>query len=385
MKRWWLVLAVAACGDNSLLPDAHPPIDQPPPVDLGPDANPLEHVQGTGLCDDPGCLTINADIHEYEPRAGFTLFADGATKRRWIQLPAGSKIDTTDMDHWVFPVGTKIWKEFASNGTRVETRFMNKVEADDEAPNAWFFISYVWNATQDDTTPTTTGATNANGTQHDVPSRADCRECHNNVKPSRVLGFAALALDYDAAAPLMDLEDLIDGNLLTAPPTTNVAHDRFKFGTLGNGSGAVAGMKHRAALAYMHANCGHCHNPTSQVVGQTPIEMRLEVGKLGSIAATPAFKTLVFHTTDPCDVNSTDDDSDGFGDNGCARISFFDDSTGTNINYDKLIVPQDEATSGLLIRTQLIMTNKKMPRLGTETMDPAGQTALKDWIGVLTP
>src|ERR1043165_5881885 len=107
MNRWWLVLVVAACGDNRLTPDGAPRVDQAPPIDMPPDANPLDHVQGPGLCDDAACMVINAGIQEYEPRPGFTLFADGATKRRWMFIPDGTTIDTTDMDHWKFPLGTK--------------------------------------------------------------------------------------------------------------------------------------------------------------------------------------------------------------------------------------------------------------------------------------
>ena len=36
------------------------------------------------------------------------LWSDEAVKRRWIWLPPGSTIDTTNMDHWKFPVGTKV-------------------------------------------------------------------------------------------------------------------------------------------------------------------------------------------------------------------------------------------------------------------------------------
>src|SRR5262245_8554853 len=99
-SRWFVVIALAACGDNKELGG---PVDAAPEPDSPPDANPLEHVQGTGLCSDPGCMVINPDIHEYEPR--FPLYADGATKRRWMQLPTGTQIDTSNMDRWKFPVG----------------------------------------------------------------------------------------------------------------------------------------------------------------------------------------------------------------------------------------------------------------------------------------
>src|SRR5688572_31053294 len=54
------------------------------------------------------------------------LWADGATKRRWLFLPDGAQIDSADPDHWRFPAGTRLWKEFTRDGVRVETRIMHK-------------------------------------------------------------------------------------------------------------------------------------------------------------------------------------------------------------------------------------------------------------------
>ena len=114
---------LAACGDShKAKPDA--PVDVAD-VDVPVDANPLDDLLGTGLCADKACTTINSGIMAYTPQ--YALWADAASKRRWIYLPPGTKIDTSDMDHWVFPMGTKIWKEFTRGGTRVETRYIAKV------------------------------------------------------------------------------------------------------------------------------------------------------------------------------------------------------------------------------------------------------------------
>src|SRR5882672_7199845 len=151
MRHWVLALLVAtACGDNRNRPDAAgQPIDGP--VDTTPDAPSLTPMtlDGTGLCLDKSCTQISPDVHEYVPRFG--LWADTAKKRRWIYLPPGSHIDTTNPDRWVFPVGTKLWKEFTRGSVRVETRYIVKLLADDEAPQAWFYIAYAWNSTQDAT------------------------------------------------------------------------------------------------------------------------------------------------------------------------------------------------------------------------------------------
>ena len=86
------------------------------------DANPLmpTTLQETGLCDDGPCAVIKPGILAFAPQ--YTLYSDGATKRRWIALPPGEVIDTSDMDYWRFPVGTRLWKEFVRGGVRIGHR-----------------------------------------------------------------------------------------------------------------------------------------------------------------------------------------------------------------------------------------------------------------------
>jgi hypothetical protein len=350
-SRWTVVLlAAAACGDNLSRPNPDgAPVDAPadtPAIDAPPDANPLETLAGTGLCADLECKQINAGIREYAPRTQF--WDDSAEKRRWIYLPPGTKIDTTDMDRWVFPVGTKVWKEFTRGTTRVETRLLQKQLADDNALGAWFYATYQWNAAQDGTAMVIAGVQNANGTQHDIPSRSDCRECHDSLKPSRVLGFGAIQLDYDAPAALTDLEDLIAADLLTTPP--GGAPPRFPL------PGTAVDV---AALSYFHGNCGHCHNPTGNVWGHAVIDLRLRTSMLGSVAETPAYKTTV---TNPN-----------------ASVPYTED----NKTYTKLIIPGNPADSAVISRMSSMIPLRFMPNLAVETIDPAGQTALVTWINSL--
>ncbi|MBS1122399.1 MAG: hypothetical protein H6Q90_4627 [Deltaproteobacteria bacterium] len=347
MKLWVVAMLglCAACGDGRT---ATPPQDAPAIdaelVDVGPDANPLASLDGTGLCADAACTQINSTALEYEPR--FALWSDGATKRRWIELPAGTKIDTTDMNRWVFPVGTKLWKEFTRDGIRVETRFITKLLADDDAPGAWFFVAYAWNATQDAAVAVSTGQQNVNGTTHDIPSRANCKECHDSLRPSRVLGFQAIQLDAAAPSGKLDLDDLIAMNLLTAAPA-GAASPHF----------ALPGTAvEQAALGYMHGNCGHCHNATSPVHDTTPIETLLDTTKLATVATTPSFVSMVDQT---------------------AAVPFNDEN---GVLRDKIIISGDPDNSGLIVRMNTSIGIRHMPKLGSEVVDPDGQTALRAWI-----
>jgi hypothetical protein len=342
----WLSAAVllAACGgDNKTEPDAP---DQPI-VDAGPDADPLRPLTlaGTGLCTNAECTTFSADVIEYVPR--WELYSDGATKRRWIYLPPGTQIDTSDMDYWKFPVGTKLWKEFTRGGVRVETRYIVKTAPDDASGIAWHYVSYAWTTAQNETTLVdVAGQKDANGTAHDIPSRMNCRECHEELS-SKVLGFGAIMLDYQSTK--LDLEDLISMGKLTAPPTGGTAGARFPL---------PGDATDQAALGYMHANCSSCHNPTANNFFHTPTDMRMRVALLGTVAMTPTYTTLV--------------DKNG--------MTFVNDQ---GMSFTKLIDVQTTANSIVLQRMQSTNDMKRMPQRGVEVLDQTGFDAIRVWIDSL--
>src|SRR5205814_7486285 len=84
-----------------------------------------QHLRCTGLYASWERQTIDPANRAYAPAV--PLWSDGAQKRRWIFLPAGTRIDSSDMDEWRFPVGTRLWKEFSFGGRHVETRLLWKV------------------------------------------------------------------------------------------------------------------------------------------------------------------------------------------------------------------------------------------------------------------
>ena len=278
------LLVAAACGHDHPMANADAAY-MDAPIDA-PDPNNPATLFDTGLCVDRACTQISTSVTPYTPQ--FVLWADTASKRRWYQLPAGTHIDTTDMDHWEFPVGTKFWKEFTrddGNGheVRVETRFIMRI-GNDDTQASWFYVPYEWNATNDDTTAQPNGVMNADGTPHDIPSRSQCRSCHENVKPTRILGFGAIQLDW--ANPTVgedDLASLVAKGTLTQNPAGSAPY----FPVPGNATA-------KAALGYLHANCGHCHNPTSsEYSAGIVMQLRLTVGTLGTVAATPTYTTAV--------------------------------------------------------------------------------------------
>ncbi len=331
-------------------------------ADAPPDAAFESTLFDTGLCVDRACTQISPGIQTYTPQ--WALYADGATKQRWIFLPSGSQIDTTDMDHWQFPVGTKIWKEFDAldangNNVRVETRIVQRVGSGD-TPSDWFYAAYAWNATNDDTMEVPEGVTNADGTMHDIPSHVMCTSCHENLAPTRVLGFGALQLDEAAQnAGDVTLASLVTADALTTPPAA------------GSGSGSGSGYAPffpieatgdtLAALGYLHANCGHCHNPTSSYYAQTKMSFRLEVASVGDTAMTPAYLSAVGHVTTML-VNG----HNTIVDPGLPDMS---------VMIDRFEATMSEAGYVTL----------HMPELGTKTIDPTGDTTLRAWITSIPP
>jgi hypothetical protein len=193
-----------------------------------------------------------AGLRAYEP--AFALWSDGAKKQRWVSLPSvGSepaRIDTSDMDDWSFPTGTRFYKEFSVAGRRIETRLLVKVGP---APEAWAGGAYVWDADQSDATLMPEGLKDADGHGYEVPSAADCGGCHGGRK-SHVLGFSALQL-AKPGLPLT-LDDLVKEGRLTSPPLSPPA--------------IVGNDVERSALGYLHANCGHCHNRERPARGAGP-------------------------------------------------------------------------------------------------------------------
>jgi hypothetical protein len=345
-----LLCAAAACGgdDDGASPDARGP--DAATIDSGsPDANLMpETLFDTGLCVDAACTEIATDARAYAPE--YALWSDGAAKRRWIYLPEGAQIDTSDMDHWQFPVGTKLWKEFAVDDgnatTKLETRLLMKIGPD---PLDWYRATYAWNEAQDATTlaDPSTGAQDVLGTTHDIPSRSDCRKCHDNLEGG-VLGFQAILLDHDGEG--VTLADLVAEDRLTDPPANSGGAGSEYFPIPG-------GPEAQAALGYLHVNCGNCHNAGSPVINNVPVEWRLTVASVlgGDVTQTPPYLTAV----------------------GVAP------TLNTVPGATAIIGPDDAAHSAAYLRMNTNDDAIQMPKLAREEIDPDGVAAVEAWINSL--
>jgi hypothetical protein len=283
----------------------------------------------TGLYADIESEELADGVEAYHPR--YELWSDGAEKRRWVKLPAGAVIDTSDLDFWSYPMGTRLFKEFTAAGTRVETRLLHKQAA------GWAMVSYLWNDDQRDAVAVPDGVIDALGTDHDVPSAAKCAICHDKM-PDRVLGFSAVQLSH--AEDGITLDSLVLAGRLSAPPASALALP----------GDATA----QAALGYLHANCGICHNAQSFVSEVTSAMFWLESAKLGTVEATPVYETTV---NQPQDLALP--------------------------GADALIAAGQPDKSAVVLRMQQRETEEQMPPIASDVADATGLAAVTAWIDSL--
>lgn len=240
-------------------------VDARPPPDCDAGVEPVA-LACTGLYSDWTQLTLAPDVQAYTP--GATMWADGASSSRWIWLPPGSKITTTDPNNWVFPVGTKIWQEFDLLGKKVETRFLWKEDATD-----WFRTTFVWNEDQSAAPAVTTGVPNAMGLAYGVPPVSQCGTCHGGANDF-VLGFEQVSLGLPKASGLT-LQVLEQQQVLSNDPTATATVPGPDDNTI-------------SSLIWLHANCGtSCHNRNADANGgATGLFLKLTVDATGALPAT---------------------------------------------------------------------------------------------------
>ena len=68
---------------------------------------------------------VHPAIHLFKPQ--YELWSDGEGKKRWVYIPECEKIDSSNMNDWSFPVGTRFFKEFSVGNKKVETRYIERL------------------------------------------------------------------------------------------------------------------------------------------------------------------------------------------------------------------------------------------------------------------
>jgi hypothetical protein len=306
-----------------------------------------EHLRDTGLYAAGAGLRIDPKNISFSPQ--YPLWSDGAHKRRWIYLPPGAAIDASRPDAWEFPVGTRLWKEFSLERP-IETRYIERL-----ADGTWRFATYIWNEEGTDATLASgDGAVlkvkGAPKGSYSIPAEGDCRACHEGAA-TPVLGFSALQLspDRDPLAPHADPRSDIDlaglvsrgliknlpAQLLRTPPRI-----------------AARSPAERAALGYLHGNCGHCHNDNG---APAPVDLTLAQSvSPGGGGVDRVLRTMI---------------------NAPGRFR------GHGLAGDApLIAPGRPDASVLMARVKSRNPQTQMPPLGTQMLDVDALALLQQWI-----
>ncbi len=295
---------------------------------------------------------FEGDPAKQVPRNGFvaydvnaSLYADGARKRRFVYVPAGSRISTS-FDRWQLPQGSYLVKTFSfprdlrnpALGERlIETRFLVRTA------DGFTASTYVWNEQQSDATASRgdldvpVSFLDEQGVQRDllfhVPSTSQCAACHAD----RALGFRSRQLDHvaeygdgthDQIAHFAKL-GLIDQR----PPAHLLLSD----------PGGDAPLAARAR-SYLDANCSHCH------------------GEGGSAERTDLFWDL--EHTSPNELPS------------CRSTRSVD-------GRDRVLVPGHPEQSEFLARMRSANPRVHMPRGPAKLADAAGISLLSAWVASL--
>jgi hypothetical protein len=310
-----------------------------------------ERLSDTGLYMDIASGAVDPWNLPFEPQ--YPLWTDGAAKSRWIRIPDGTTIDAHDTEVWKFPVGTKFWKEFSFGGTKVETRMIWRA-----AEDQWVFAAYVWNEDQSEAVLAPQEGLRrykviAPGVSHSIPSRADCGSCHESG-PSPILGFSALQLsdDRDRLAPhaqplkpgMVTLRTL-DTFRLLSPRRRDLLDDPPRI----HAESPVA----RAALGYLSANCGHCHNGRGRLA---TLGMSLTHASRARLDGTePSISTIV-------------------GVPGTYAVP------GAPESESRRIAKRLPESSAIVYRMSSRKPSSQMPPLGTAMVDTEAVELIKRWI-----
>jgi hypothetical protein len=281
----------------------------------------------------------------------YPLWSDGATKRRFVSLPPGSRIDASHADAWEFPPGTRFWKEFTF-GKRTETRYIERLD-----DGTFRFAAYIWDDALGDAVLAPEGGVRrvreiSAGVVHDVPSRDDCRACHEG-RPGKILGFNALQLSSDrdplaphreaAAGPLaaVDLQELVRRDLIRGlPASLATTPPRI----------AAPTPAARAAAGYLFGNCASCHNaegplsPLGLDLDQSASDAGGHARLVGSVVGRPSRYRIP-------------------GRDASVRVS-----------------PGNPAESALLFRMRSRDATAQMPPLGTHLVDSEAVALIERWI-----
>ena len=299
---------------------------------------------------------MHPDVLPFSPQ--YPLWSDGAAKRRWIWLPPGTSIDASAPDAWQFPRGHE-----AVEAIRARTACSRRVTSNVGADGAWRFGSYVWNADGTDAVlapargvrdlaapnapapatrfhPRTTAAPATKAPRCRYWDSACCNSRRTAIRWRRMPSASRGAVDLDSLSARGLLRNL-PRDLLSRPPRI-----------------AASSPAERAALGYLHGNCGNCHNNEGPLA---VLEMTL-AQRVAAPANAPSANSV---------VQSIVGVQSGFRPSGAPRDA-------------ARIAPGHLGASVIALRMKSRDPLQQMPPLGTSAVDAEAVALLARWIDGLS-
>ncbi len=332
------------------------------------------------LFSDPSNPTTTPQAPGFGYQLASQLFTNYATKYRFIFLPQGGAMQYQPQQAFDFPEGAVLVKTFAlpldtalsssttgaafdaANETLIETRLLIK------RAQGWTSLTYQWPLNKEslnaDATLLTAGATvthtltNQGQTQtfeYHIPSRAECKVCHqyNQGDSSLIIPIGLKAHLLNRDIPVEGSVERVSTNQLRLWSERGQLSGLPELSTVGKTyplNDTSADLTARAK-GYLDVNCAHCHNPN----GYASIS-GLRLG------------FYVDHTTYPYGI--------------CKQPPGWDGGP-RGLDYD--IVPGNADHSILLYRQTLSEAKDRMPPIGRALEHQEGVELIGQWIDSLSP
>ena len=315
-----------------------------------------QQLSQTGLFSDTEQQIPNAGVIGYEINE--PVWTDQATAERWVAVPSEDSIvahksvirhrNSNLRERMTFPdesvfARTVSLTDDNDRNVRLETQVLHF------NGQHWAPYSYVWNSEQTDAELAPLGGTElklaeygsfADRSTWTVHSRAECSRCHNSFV-GEVLGFTLPQLNRDVGKE-NQISRLVANGLLTgaipeSPGETSEAHCAAM-----PSSRDLSHPLEMRARSYLAANCSHCHQKGGGGTATIDLQFATKLPGTKLISAQPS--------------------------QGAFGLS------------DASIVSSGRPNHSVLLYRMASCGRGRMPHIGSQQVDAAGLSLIRDWI-----
>ena len=263
----------------------------------------------TGLFQSTAAHQVAPGVIPYSINA--PAWADHATGERFVALPAGSSIESSQNGVWSFPKDSVLVKTISLETERGNPRSTRRLETQLLHFNGarWLGYSYRWNEEQTDATLVATEGdtikleistqekpTEKSHFEWQISSRAECAVCHTPYQNHlSVLSFDEAQLNRNQKYGEMvdhQLRTLAHIKLLPESVWTDSKGAKAHYLVDPYDTSAALNMR---ARSYLHANCRHCHRSNGGGGSTIELDASLDLAVTKAIGVAPTQGTFGIH------------------------------------------------------------------------------------------